>query len=275
MEALELVGSLAPTATIRSVGGGANQVFRVMEEASSTSIVKVYSSPARERRERHALEALAGTRGIPAIVDRGLTEGVAWIRMTDGGAWDLRTLPNNLDAVRNAGAVLQRVHASRGSITNLEEGFDDAYVESHYRSTIERLGRYRRKLQIPATALEAASRADGPHSSPPGTAHTRPTLGKFLVDEQGEITLIDWEWATRAPPEWDVSLAIWQIGSVFGAGGAAAFRQGYGDVMSDERLRPWVVYHAAMLLLDGAESRDGRLGDLDQHVQVLVDSIEV
>ena len=61
MDALQLVESLHPTARIRELAAGANRVFRVTAPDNlSTSIVKVYPVASRERRERRALEALAG-----------------------------------------------------------------------------------------------------------------------------------------------------------------------------------------------------------------------
>ena len=60
MDARGLVEGLYPGATVRELGAGINQVFRVSESEDLTSIVKVYPVASRERRERHALEALAG-----------------------------------------------------------------------------------------------------------------------------------------------------------------------------------------------------------------------
>lgn len=275
MNAEEMVASLAPTATVKELSAGGNRVFRVREETGRSSVVKVYGTPARERRERHALEALAGTTGVPQILERGSTEGMAWIRMTDGGAWSLATLPRNLDAVRKAGAVLRAVHDSGASITNLDSGIDGDYVRSHYRSTLDRLERFRRRLELPAEVLAAARDSQNlPESGSPRPAHTRPYPRNFLVSEEGRLTLVDWAWATLAPREWDLSLARWRFSREIGADAVTALREGYGeDAYPETRLESWTAYHAAMTMLDAAEQRDGRLGDLAYLVDDLASAV--
>jgi thiamine kinase-like enzyme len=85
--------------------------------------------------------------------------------------------------------------------------------------------------------------------------------------------LVDWEWATLAPPEWDVSLATWSIGSIHDEDAVKAFLDGYGGNMSRSRLESWTAYHAAMRLLEAAESRDGRLADLASTVDALAQAV--
>jgi aminoglycoside phosphotransferase (APT) family kinase protein len=269
MDIESLILSLSPTATYKDISTGGNRVFRLLEETGVTTVVKVYSGGSRERRERHALEALAGTAGVPAILDRGHSDGVAWIRMTDGGTWNLATLPTNLDIVRRAGRLLRGVHDSGAKITNLGDAIGEGNIEGHFRSTLERLERFRRRLRIEAKLLTAALRSDPPVGSPARPAHARPTPEKFLVNEAGKVTLIDWEWATLAPPEWDVSLAAWLLQIRLGESAGAAFGEGYGVSVPELRLRPWIAYHASMMLLDAAEKREGRLGDLAPVVEAL------
>ncbi|HKX76139.1 MAG TPA: aminoglycoside phosphotransferase family protein [Acidimicrobiia bacterium] len=273
MELEELVQLVAPNATYKDISSGGNWVFRLLEENGVTSILKVYNGPSRERRERHALEALAGVMGVPKILERANTEGRHWIRMTDGGTWDLASLPRNLDIVRNAGRVLRGVHESHVQLTNLANSIDNDNIDAHYLSTLSRLERYRRRLGFSPFLLDAARAAGSPHASTPRPAHTRPTPEQFLVTETGQVTLIDWEWATMAPPEWDVSLASWQLANLLGDQAAAAFIEGYGAAVSAARLRPWIAYHAAMIMLDAAEKRDGRLHDLAPMVRSMADAV--
>ena len=274
MDALTLVGRIAPRASVREVtrvdGANRNRVFRLLEEGGRASVVKIYATPGRERREHHALEALDGVEGVPRLIDRGVTpDGTAWAQLTDGGGWTLRSLTKNLEVIRKAGRVLRGVHDSQKSISNLEGGMDGEYIATHYRSTIDRLGRFRRKLHIPAEVLEAAASAPPPMSSEPVTSHTNPIPEKFLVSDAGDVMLVDWEWATLAPPEWDLSLATWTLGELHGDDGAAAFLEGYGGEVPRARLESWTAYHAAMRLLDAAEMRDGRLPDMASIVAVL------
>ncbi len=274
MNAREIAATLAPNATIKELGAGSNTVFRLLAEGGGSTILTVYSTPARERRERHALEALEGVRGVPQILERGASEGMSWIRVTDGGSWNLASLPRNLDTLRKAGAVLRAVHDSGAAITNLEGGIDGDYVQAHFRSTLDRLERYRRRLGLPADVLERAKdTANTPAAGRPKPSHTRPYPRNFVVSDTGDVTLIDWEWATLAPPEWDLSLASWRFGRDMGQHAAEALWEGYGAAFSPERLNPWIAYHASMMMLDAAEKRDGRLGDLSYLVDDLANAI--
>jgi aminoglycoside phosphotransferase (APT) family kinase protein len=274
MDAAEFVQNLYPNAKIRELAAGANRVFRVMEGEGDPStvdsaIVKVYQVVSRERRERRALEALAGIKGVPQLRNHGVEDEIAWIRMSDGGAWSLATLPKNQEVIVAAGETLRRVHSSKAEITNLIVGIDNEYVLSHYRSTIQRLGRFRRRFGMDQAVLDRALDIEPPLASDPVPIHTRPTPSKFIVNDEGEVTLVDWEWATLGPPEWDLTLAVWQIATSLDEDAAASFRKGYGSELPESRYRSWVAYHSAMMMLDAAEVRDGRLGDL----QYLVDDL--
>ncbi|MEX1044084.1 MAG: aminoglycoside phosphotransferase family protein [Acidimicrobiia bacterium] len=275
MGAAELVAELVPSAVVKEMSGGTNRVFRLLEESGDCTVVKAYATPARELRERHVLEAMLGVAGVPQILERGAIDGMAWIRMTDGGTWSLATLPLTLDLVRQAGALLRVVHDSGARITDLASGIDSENVQAHFRWTLDRLERYRRRLELPAEVLESARRSENhPMASAPTTAHTRTVPKNFLVNDRGELMLISWEWATLAPPEWDLSLATWRFSRRLGDKAAAALWEGYGAENSiTDRLGPWVAYHAAMQMLEAAEHRDGRLGDLNHLVNDLAAAV--
>lgn len=272
MDARELVTKLHPNATVRELSSGANKVFRVIE-GDQSSIVKVYPVSSRERRERHALEALAAVPAVPQIAGHGTEGEMAWLRMNDAGHWSLASLPKNLEAVEASGAALRGVHSSKAQITNLTAGIDSDYVLSHYRSTIERLGRYRRRFGMEQAVLDRAIQLEPPLATAPAPSHTKPVLSKFVVDEDGAITIVDWEWATLAPPEWDLTLAVWRLAARIGEDAAAAFRSGYGAELPESRYRPWVAYHSAMMMLEAAEVREGRLGDLSYLVDDLTEAV--
>ena len=273
MDARGLVEGFYPGARVRELGAGVNQVFRVSESENLTSIVKVYPVASRERRERHALEALAGVQGVPRILSHGVEGEAAWLKMSDGGTWNLASLPKNLDVIAEAGSTLRRVHAARANITNLAAGIDSEYVLTHYRSIIDRLGRFRRRFGMDQAVLDGALELDPPVASDPVTSHTRPMPSKFVVDEDGNVTLVDWEWATLGPPEWDLTLAVWQFAVKLGEETAAAFRHGYAAELPADRYRSWIAYHSAMMMLDAAEMRDGRLGDLSYLVDDLTEAV--
>ena len=273
MTARGLVERLYPSARIRELGAGANKVFRITENETETSIVKVYPSASREKRERHALEALSGIEGVPTIHNHGIDGELAWLKMSDGGSWNLSSLPKNLEVVEAAGRTLRNVHSAKAQITNLVVGIDNEYVKSHYTSTIERLGRYRRRFGMGKDVLEKAMKIEPPLATDPVPSHTRPTPSKFAVDDNGDVSLVDWEWATLGPPEWDLTLAVWQFAVNHGEDAAAAFRKGYSAELPESRYRSWVAYHSAMMMLDAAEVREGRLGDLHYLVGDLTEAV--
>ncbi|MCI0424488.1 MAG: aminoglycoside phosphotransferase family protein [Actinobacteria bacterium] len=273
MDARSLVEGLFPHARSRELAAGANKVFRIAETDTETSIVKVYAVISREKRERRALEALAGVVGVPKMLDHGIEGDLAWLRMTDGGAWNLAALPKNPATLEAAGRTLRNVHSTSASITNLVVGIDSDYVLSHYRSTIDRLGRFRRRFGMDQTVLDRALEIEPPLATAPVPVHTRPTPSKFVVNDEGEVTLVDWEWATLGPPELDLTLAVWQLASLFGEDGAAAFRAGYGAELPESRYRSWVAYHSAVMMLDAAEVREGRLGDLSYLLDDLTQAV--
>lgn len=273
MTARGLVERLYPTSSIRELAAGGNKVFRITENEVETSIVKVYPVVSREKRERHALEALAGVEGIPTVLNHGVDGETAWLKMSDGGSWNLSSLPKNLEVVEAAGRTLRDVHNAKAEITNLVVGIDSEYVKSHYRSTIERLGRFRRRFGMQQIVLDNALDIEPPLATDPVTSHTRPTPSKFVVNDSGGVTLVDWEWATLGPPEWDLTLAVWQFAVNHGEDAAAAFRKGYGAELPESRYRSWVAYHSAMMMLDAAEVREGRLGDLHYLVDDLTEAV--
>jgi len=273
MDARGLVESLYPGGRIRELAAGANKVYRVAEGTTDTWIIKVYPVPSRAKREQHALEALVGIEGVPNFLDSGASDELAWIKLNDGGAWNLKSLPKNLDALEAAGRTLRAVHSANVDITNLNVGIDADYVLSHYRSTIERLGRFRRRFGMDQNVLDKALDIEPPLATAPVPAHTRPTPSKFVVDDSGKVMLVDWEWATLGPPEWDLTLAVWQFANILGEDAAAAFRRGYSAELPESRYRSWVAYHSAMMMLDAAEVRDGRLGDLSYLVTDLTDAV--
>jgi aminoglycoside phosphotransferase (APT) family kinase protein len=273
MEALQLVESLHPKARIREVAAGANKVFRITEDDASTSVIKVYPVASRERRERRALESLGSVEGVPRLLGNGTEGDMAWLRMTDAGSWNLSTLPKNLAAMEAAGRTLRNVHSADAKITNLSVGIDADYVQSHFRSTVQRLGRFRRRFGMEQAVLDRALEIEPPLATDPVPIHTRPTPNKFVMNEQGAVTLVDWEWATLGPPEHDLTLAVWQFAKNFGEDAAAAFRRGYGAELPESRYRSWVAYHASVMMLDAAEVREGRLGDLSYLLDELTSAV--
>lgn len=270
MQPVDIAKQLAQGGKVQEVTRAPNRVFRIWTEAGEVSLVKVYASDTHERRERRALQALEGVEGVPVVIERGTEEETNWVRFKDPGTWSLASLPESPGAARRAGQVLNAVHqADPEPLSNLAGGMDATWLASDFRSTFERLGRYRRKLQIPSELLARALSSDPPPCGEPRAAHTNPRPESFLVDEAGEVTLVEWEWATLAPPEWDFSLATWLLRLQAGPVAAAALAEGYGAALSEADLDAWIAYHAGMILLREGETRDGRLDSLSYIVDEL------
>lgn len=262
MDAVELVRSLAGGGRVHELAGDNYRLFRVWSGQAS-SLVKVYSSLSWARREERALNALGSLRGTPTVIDRGTFENLAWMMIEDPGMWNIATLPESPSAAVQAGKILRSLHdADPGELTNLSGGITPEKIEIDYRATFERLERYRGRLGMPRDLIDRALAAPLPRSSAPRAAHTNPRAEKFLVAEDGTVTLVDWGWATVAPPEWDYAMAWWSVSAVVGSRAAAKIIEGYGAALSDESLQPWVVYHVGSHLLRHAETQSGRLEQL-------------
>jgi aminoglycoside phosphotransferase (APT) family kinase protein len=234
---------------------GTNRVFRVWM-APGTRILKVYGTPARERRESHSLEALSAIEGLPTIVDRGVEgDSMFWTLFEDSGQWNIGALPENARTARRAGAILRAVHDTPpDALSNLSRGIDQEWVSADFMSTFRRLERYRAKIGYRAELLERARAVRPPFASEPRVAHTNTIPENFIVDDEGAVTLINWEWATLAPPEWDLTKSLWLVNLKAGPDAAAAFGAGYGRSIDPIQLDRWIVYHSSMMLVYEAES---------------------
>lgn len=266
MKPIEVAQKLAGGGRVHELTGmergqAANRVYRIWV-GEGTRIAKIYGTPARERREFHALKALGSLPGTPQLVDRGLEDDIHWAIFEDAGRWNLGTLPENPGLARKAGEILRSVHeTSPERVSNLSKGMDQEWIAVDFLSTLRRLERYRGRLEMSSDLLANARDVRPPFASDPRTAHTNPAPDNFVVDDSGNITLITWEWATVAPVEWDLSKATWLLGLNAGPLAATAFQEGYGRVLDQYQLDRWTVYHTAMTLVFRVErSMDAALG---------------
>ncbi len=260
MNAFEVAERLAAGGRIQDLSGqtrhtGGNRLFRLWSDADSR-ILKVYGTAARDRRERHALEALEGIDGIPTVIDRGTDGELVWTIFADAGQWNLASLPENPGLARRAGEVLRSVHESAPNpMSNLARGIDQEWVAVDFASTFKRLERFRRRVGVSSDLLDAARGVQPPHASEPVASHTDATPENFLVNDNGNVTLVNWEWATLAPPEWDLSKVVWQIAIQAGPSAATAIQDGYGQTLDPDQLDRWIVYHVGMTMVFQAEQQ--------------------
>lgn len=252
-------------AELTSPGGaaGANRVFRIWYGGESR-VLKVYGAQSRRRREERALEMLGGLPGLPVVLDRGVDGDLHWVLFRDAGQWSLGALPENQGLAQSAGRILVALHRFEGeAFSNLARGIDQEWVTVDFLSTYRRLERYRGRLNISQKLLAAARAVRPPFASEPRVAHTNPAPNNFVVDASGNVTLIGWEWATMAPPEWDLSRASWLLNLRSGLATARALEEGYGTRLAPAQLDRWTVYHVGMMLVYETENRlAGRLDDL-------------
>jgi Phosphotransferase enzyme family len=219
-------------------------------------LLKVYGTAARARREAHALHALSGIDGVPQPLDGGMHDDMAWALFVDPGEWNLAQLPETRRNGTTAGKILRAVHESDpAALSNLSRGIDAEWIELDFQSTMRRLDRYRGRIGLDVDLYEAATRTKRPYASAPLGAHTDPSPMNFALNEDGDMTLTNWQWATLAPPEWDLTKAIWLASIHAGPSVAIGIQEGYGVMVDDEQLARWTVYHAAMRLVFEAEQR--------------------
>jgi hypothetical protein len=245
-----------------------NHHYRIWRDGS-TVLLKIYGTGARERRESHAIDALRGVPGIPVKLDGDADDELPWALFEDPGQWSIGSLPGNPDAARRAGSVLRAVHESDPSrLSNLTRGIDAEWIDIDHASTMRRLARYRGKVGIDAALYAAAAAVPPPEASEPRASHTDPTPDHFAISESGAVTLTDWEWATLAPREWDLSKAVWLLQARTDTIAALALQEGYGDMLNPAQMNRWIVYHAAMLLVYEAEQRMSDRG-ADSHADTV------
>ena len=253
-----------------------DRLYRIFRSPSPV-LLKVYGTPARARRETHALQSLQGIKGVPVPLDGGVTADLAWAVFEDPGEWTLGQLPENSRLGVAAGKILRAVHDSDpAGMSNLAKGIDGEWIALDFDSTMRRLNRYRGRVGLDAELYEAARAIPTPFGSVPRGSHTDPSPENFAVNEYGDVTLLNWQWATLAPPEWDLSKAVWLAAIHAGPMVADGIQEGYGVFVDDDQLARWTVYHAAMRLVFEAEQRmfDAGTDSYDETVNELRRAVE-
>ncbi len=234
---------------------GANHIFRIWRD-SGTIVLKVYGSDSRMRRETHALDALKHIPGTPTVLDRGVDDNTHWAMFADAGKWNVQSLPENPGLAEKSGEILLSLHQTDASaFSNLARGIDQDWVSVDLKSTLRRLDRYRARVGVESELVAAAQKVPAPRAGSPVVSHTNPVAKKLIVNDAGDVTLVTWEWATLAPPEWDLSRAVWSVGLHAGPLAAQSVLKGYGRSMEPDQLDRWIVYHAAQALVHLAEQQ--------------------
>jgi aminoglycoside phosphotransferase (APT) family kinase protein len=259
MDPAQIARNLSGDGRIVEVGSGVGRLYRVWD-GNTTFLVKVYSSASAERREQQAFENLSDLPGLPTVIDRGVEEGVPWVRFAEPGKWNLASLPESISLGRKAGEILAALHRhDTGHLSNVAHGMDRDWVNADYPSTFKRLDRYRGRLHLAADVVERAANLAPPESGSPVVIHTDPNPEQFLVNDDGHVTLFHWEWSTLGPPEWDYSRLLWLTRLKAGPDSAAGVADGYGSELSNVQLEHWAIYHSGMMLRATVEAADQQL----------------
>jgi aminoglycoside phosphotransferase (APT) family kinase protein len=273
MEPAAIARKLSGDGRIVEVGTGVGRLYRVWD-GTETKLVKIYSSVSAERRERQALDNLAGLAGLPVAIRRGVEDDRPWVVFEEPGKWNLASLPESISLGRKAGEVLAALHRrDTGHLSNVEHGMDADWINGDYPSTFKRLERYRGRLHLPADVVARAMDLNPPRTGTPAIIHTDPNPEQFMVDDDGNVTLFHWEWSTLGPPEWDYSRLLWLTRLKAGPDSAAGVVEGYGAEMSDNELERWAVYHSGMMLKQAVEAPDQQLRGADWLVEELTRAV--
>lgn len=275
MDAVDIARKLSGDGRILEVGSGVGRLYRIWEESGATELVKVYPTPASERREQQAFDSLAGVGGLPVLVRRGEDDGSHWALFRDPGKWNLASLPENPGLGRKAGEILSELHSHDvGRLSNVAHGIDQDWINADFPAVFKRLDRYRGRLQLGSDVVEKAAAITPPSASSAVIIHTDPNPELFFVDDAGALTLFHWEWATLGPPEWDFSRLLWLTRLKVGSEAATGVIEGYGSEIPDRQLERWAVYHSGMMLIQSVEVVDPQLRGVEWLVEELSRAVD-
>lgn len=248
MEPADLARSLSREGRILEVASGVTSLYRIWD-LDETRLVKIYASGAAHKREKRALDMLAGLSSLPTVLEDGVTSDLHYTVFADPGKWTLETLRDNTAMARKAGELLAELHErDPADFSNVAHGMDQDWLTSDFPSVFRRLERYRGRLQVPAEVLSAAGSLPPPQTLRQVIIHTDPGPDHFFIRDGGPMTLLHWEWSTFGPPEWDLSRLMWLMRAKSGPGAAQAVAEGYGTVLSPDQLNTWAAYHSGMML---------------------------
>ena len=140
------------------------------------------------------------------------------------------------EIARKIGALLARLHRSGRAFEGVMQAFPiiDTYLAL---AADDRLRRLRARAEPIREAMAAEPAALVP-------SHIDPNPANFLLRDDGELLLIDWEYSAMCDPAWDLA-AIGMEGQI----DHAAFAEGYGAMPSERRL--WLM-RAALHLVAGS-----------------------
>lgn len=231
----------------------ATQEFRVWRD-EDTAILKMYASETGQSRALGALDALSAWNRGPIVLESGETDRIFWVLFEDAGLWNLQTLPENPELARTAGTILRELHEQDSmQMSKLSRTIDQTWVAVDFQATLRQLERYRGRVGVGQDLITAARGINPPFASTPVVSHTDPVTRNFVVNDAGNVTLISWESAALAPPEWDLSRAAWSLSMHVGPVASNALLESYGKKMDEVLMDRWIVYHAAQMLVQGTE----------------------
>lgn len=248
-------------------GGRSNRVWR-----AGNLVVKLYRTNGRNplfcndpKREIAALQALAGTGMVPALVASGTFEGASWLVYSHitGAPWN-----------KGSGHVAQllgRLH-DQPEFPGLPQGVSGSVeLERQTRRILQECG-----SSDPAFDLIQFLRPIGQIPSLAGSflIHGDPVPGNLLAHD-GTLTLIDWQCPQMGDPSEDLALFLSPAmqhlyrGAQLGRAEEEAFLSAYPDPRIIGRylaLKPWYHWRMAAYCLwrsAGGEERDRIALDLE------------
>ncbi|NBN63423.1 choline/ethanolamine kinase family protein [Pannonibacter tanglangensis] len=236
----ELQRVIGPICAIAALSGFGNEVFRVDGDRGSF-ILRIERPSLKGRVDRH-LEAAYARRAEalgfgPQVLFADPARGVMLLRAVP----DARPLGAG-DAADPAeaaqlGALLRRLHTD---VTLSGARFDPAAWLAARRPALMAAGLLDGDALAVARAVEDLARQEGGAAGPAVPSHCDLVPQNVLLS-QGRLWLIDFEYAGRADPAWDLAYA--GLEAAYGGAARMALLAGYcaGDLAAAARLAPRVA----------------------------------
>lgn len=225
--------------------------FRVWDGASSR-IIKVDRSRLSHERELQVIAAVDDILGAPHVLESGLIDDWYWISFADPGKWSLATV-RNPEYGRRLAYILSQIHEKPFN------GFPEPvitndWIRHEYASVLRRLRPMRRQLGIEDSLLETLSGIPAPIGSIPRPAHMGSKGSGVFISSEETLTIMGWEDAGIAPPEWDITQMIAEF--EFAPETSRHFEESLRFDVGPVELHRWMNFHAVRALLDRANNFD-------------------
>ncbi len=254
MDAIEVARELTGDGRPVPLAADERRYFRVWDSQSSR-VIKIDRSHRSHDRELSVIDALDGVLGIPFVLDAGQVDDWYWISFADPGPWNLTSLRNSEVGARIARTLRQVQELPLDGFP--QPVLTNALIQSEYTSALRQLRPLRGRLHIEKSLIDGLFGIPAPGGSSPRPAHLGAKTRQTFIDEGGNVTLMGWEDAGIAPPEWDLTQVLMGLDETSRTGSTFSkdtrLNQGPID------LHRWIIFHSVRELLKLANSYETAL----------------